>query len=139
MTIEECDRLLVKEKCISLPIYMYDHSGITIRTYPFECPWDSGQIGYIYVTYAQILKELDIKRLSPKARKWAYNLLRGEINVYNQYLTGEVYGYVIEKTVHCDHCKKDSVEIIDSCWGFYGFDSVKDDLGLMEAEWVLTL
>ena len=30
------------------PIYMYDHSGQTIRLTPFGDPWDSGVCGYIY-------------------------------------------------------------------------------------------
>ena len=27
---------------IALPVYLYDHGGITISTSPFSCPWDSG-------------------------------------------------------------------------------------------------
>ena len=32
-----------------LPLYLFDHSGITLSTTPFSCPWDSGQVGVIYV------------------------------------------------------------------------------------------
>ena len=36
-----------------LPIYMYDHSGISISTnnnhYPFNDQWDAGKVGFIYV------------------------------------------------------------------------------------------
>ena len=35
---------LVREK-----LYMYEHSGITISTSKFNCQWDSGQIGFVYV------------------------------------------------------------------------------------------
>ena len=35
---------------VCIPIYLYDHSGITINTEGFSCPWDSGQVGFIYVT-----------------------------------------------------------------------------------------
>ena len=31
-----------------LPLFLLDHSGLTISTSPFSCPWDSGQIGFIY-------------------------------------------------------------------------------------------
>lgn len=31
-----------------MPLYLYDHSGITISTSEFCDPWDSGQIGFIY-------------------------------------------------------------------------------------------
>ena len=30
-----------------LPVYLYDHSGITLKTSPFSCPWDSGMVGFI--------------------------------------------------------------------------------------------
>ena len=32
---------------IALPVYLYDHGGITISTSPFSCPWDSGFFGII--------------------------------------------------------------------------------------------
>ena len=29
-----------------LPLFLYDHSGITMNTGGFSCPWDSGQVGF---------------------------------------------------------------------------------------------
>ena len=38
-----------------------------------------------------------------------------EMKIYNQYVTGEVFGYMIEGgDGYCD----------DSCWGFYGTDEI---------------
>ena len=34
---------------VALPVYLYDHSGVTISTSPFSCPWDSGFFGIIAV------------------------------------------------------------------------------------------
>ena len=31
------------------PLYLYDHSGITISTSPFSCNFDSGKIGFVIV------------------------------------------------------------------------------------------
>jgi len=39
-----------QEGVIYLPRFLYDHSGITMSTGPFSCPWDSGQVGFIYAT-----------------------------------------------------------------------------------------
>ena len=39
-----------------LPLYLYDHSGITMSISPFSCPWDSGQVGWIYCTPDAISK-----------------------------------------------------------------------------------
>jgi len=40
------------------PLFLYDHSGLRISLGPFGCPWDSGQVGWIYVSYENALKEL---------------------------------------------------------------------------------
>lgn len=42
---------------VYLPVYLYDHSGLTINTTGFHCPWDSGQVGWIYAEKDRFLKE----------------------------------------------------------------------------------
>lgn len=42
------DLVRATDKYVILPLYLYDHSGITISTEPFSCPWDSWQVGWIY-------------------------------------------------------------------------------------------
>lgn len=109
------DYLLKKaeEKNFILPLYLYDHSGITMNTTGFSCKWDSGQVGFIYVSYEKVRKEYNWKRLTKKCKEKIYSYLTGEVEVYDQYLTGDVYGF----------CVKDSEDNhVDSCWGFYGSD-----------------
>lgn len=99
---------------IRLPLFLYDHSGLTMNTRGFSCPWDSGQVGWIYATRETILKEWAApKRISKLARDKAETYLRGEVETFDQYLTGDVWGYVIED---------DDGNHLDSCWGFYGQD-----------------
>jgi len=98
---------LAKRAAIILPLYMYDHSGITISTSPFSCLWDSGQIGYIYVDKETLRKEYSVRRISAKTLRLAKRVLLSEVTTYNQYLRGEVYGYTIDG-------------LDESCWGFYG-------------------
>lgn len=103
-----------KEKAIViLPVYLYDHSGITISTSPFSCPWDSGQVGFIFVGRDKLLKEHNVKRLTPKIKESAVKALEGEIETFDQFLRGDVYGF---KVIDPDG------EDVDSCWGFYGSD-----------------
>jgi len=45
------------DKYIILPLYLYDHSGITMSTGPFSCPWDSGQVGWIYAPKQKFIDE----------------------------------------------------------------------------------
>ena len=39
---------------VILPLYLYDHSGISISTHSFNDPWDSGQIGWTYATPEEV-------------------------------------------------------------------------------------
>lgn len=100
---------VIDRDIIQLSLYLYDHSGITMSTSGFSCPWDSGQVGYIYMTLEQARKEWSGTDAEIRAKALA--CLEAEVKVYDDYLTGEVYGYVIED---------DDGEEIDSCWGFYG-------------------
>lgn len=111
-------RWLVKNDYLILPVYLYDHSGITINTTGFHCPWDSGQVGFIYVSKEDVRKEYGVKRISPKLKELVFDVLRSEISTYSQYLEGDVYGYSLQKVRKDGSVKKE----LDSCWGFYGAD-----------------
>lgn len=117
MTPEGFDGWLVKNKddIIILPLYIYDHSGITISTVPFNDHWDSGKVGYIYITKSKVKEEFDWKVVTQRRKDKIIDCLRGEVETYDQYLRGEVYGYIIEGNGN---------ENIDSCWGYYGRDCV---------------
>lgn len=116
---EEFRKQLEKDYDIAiiLPLYMYDHSGITISTTPFSCPWDSGQIGWAFVTKEDIREEYNIKRVTQRFAEKAEKILLSEIQVYDDYLRGDVYGYILENS---------EGEQVDSCWGFYGYSYLKD-------------
>jgi len=112
LTIDAAKELIEKNNVISLPLYLYDHSGITMNTTGFSCPWDSGQVGFIYVTKEQIKQEYNAKRISKKLEKKVLDVLRCEVDTYDKYLRGEVFGFNVEK----------DGEFFDSCWGFFDFD-----------------
>ena len=119
---DEMEAAIVKQYgkgCVILPLYLYDHSGITMNTTGFHCKWDSGQVGFIVASAAKLRENYMVKRLTPKHRERATALLRGEVEVFDQYLTGDVYGFVV---------KDDDGEVTDSCWGFYGSDPFKNGM-----------
>lgn len=95
------------------PLYLYDHSGLAVSTSPFSCQWDSGQVGWVYITKDDAIKmgveTWDKDRLT--------KALDGEVKTYADYLSGNVYGYVI----------RDGDEEVDSSWGIYGSDTVEED------------
>jgi len=165
----------VKDYYVILPVYIYDHSGITLNTVGFSDPWDSGQVGWIYASKGKFLKETgytknelfstdphrkpkvgervkinsrgdfgQVKKISDgkvvvdfdynKALDYrkpenvvtvpltdiaevlanrAEEMLREEVEVYDQYVRGDVYGFILETP---------EGELMDSCYGFYGND-----------------
>lgn len=128
--IEESDMedligMLEKEIAI-LPLFLYDHSGITMNTTGFTCRWDSGQVGWIYITAEDIINEygsLDIEK--------AKSYLKAEVETYDMYLRGDIYGYVLEEKAKCDCCENVELNEIDSCWGFYGLEYLEEELQSM--------
>ena len=110
-------------------LYMYDHSGITLSIsnshYPFNDRWDAGQLGFVLVDREKALKEFGKKRLTKKLKQKIYKTIEGEVETYNQYLAGDVYGYVV---------RRDN-EPIDSCWGFYGqSDCLNEAKSIVDSE-----
>lgn len=113
---------------VALPLYLYDHGGLTMSTkgwlYPYNDPWDAGQVGWIYVTKTRLRKEFGIRRVTKKILRRAEEILRAEVEVYDQYLRGEVYGFTAYNVVGGE------IEVLDSCGGFYGDDPAKN--GMLE-------
>jgi len=140
---EEAKKDIVKDG-ISLDLYLYDHSGITISTTPFNSRWDSGQLGFIYVSKEDIRKEYGVKNITAKVRERVVEALQCEVETYDQYLIGDMYGFTIwsveeEYMQYLENIKKDIEELdiedikehaeeIDACWGFYGSDIFENDM-----------
>ena len=120
LTCEDIQAIVENDSFISLPVYIYDHGNIMLSCGGFSCPWDSGQVGIIAVEKAKLLKEWNRKKWSKKLELQVIKCLQSEIETFSDYLSGDVYGFVIEKATHCDSCKHDDAEQIDSCWGFIG-------------------
>jgi len=111
---------------VVLPIYMYDHGGITINTTGFSCPWDSGQVGFIYVTKQKVRDNYKVKRITNKLRDRVEKVLQDEVKTMDYYVSGEVYGYqVIKRSLEEGQVRE---EILDSCHGFYGDDFEKNGI-----------
>lgn len=49
---------LCKDKVAILPLYLYDHSGLTMSTSDFGDRWDSGCVGFIYMDKDTAMKEI---------------------------------------------------------------------------------
>lgn len=117
---------------VILSLGLIDHSGISMYVGGGAHPadpggWDSGTVGVIYATSADLVREYGED--TPETRAKADELLRLEVKTYDQYLMGEVYGWVVEKRQPacecCDHTP--DPEHVESCWGYYNVDDAMDD------------
>lgn len=101
--------LKTEKPLVILPLYLYDHSGITISTKPFGCRWDSGQVGFIFTT-KQKMTEFSLLGYT---KKEIADDLKYEVERYDKYLTGEGYGYKVFDQ---------NDEEIDAGWGYDDID-----------------
>ena len=99
-----------------LPLYLYDHGGLTMRTGPFSCPWDSGRVGMIYASKTTIVNEYGVE-WTPETKAKAESLLKAEVEEYTAYLQGESYWYEI---------LDDEGNQLDSCYGYYGRECAEE-------------
>jgi hypothetical protein len=112
---EHVHRCLEKHS-VMLPLYLYDHSGITMSCSSFSCPWDSGQVGFIYTTREQVIKEFGAWNEETIAQ--AENTLRGEVETYDTFSRGEIY---------CWEARTPEGEVLDACAGYYTEEEALDD------------
>jgi hypothetical protein len=121
------------EGTVILPLYLYDHSGITMNTTGFTSPWDSGQVGIIYCTPKTLSKKhgtnlpLRNGKLDSAVEEQTIQIMKDEVEVYDQFLRGDVWGFQLIK--ECPECGHDT-EVEDSCFGFFGdnMEAIKDYL-----------
>lgn len=97
-----------------LPVYLHDHSILSVRAgrdfsdSPYG-RWDSGLLGFIFDT-PRTREGFDVRADVAEA-------LKDEVDLYNLFLTGQVFGYEI-LDVNGDH--------VDSCYGFLGAETARD-------------
>lgn len=171
----ESDKIYIQE----LNAYEHGHITISTSSgYPYNDRWDAGCVGFIYVTKEKALKEwggipeknengdfiriphnhsdgsvtYSIKYTPINEENWkevAEYHMDNEVETYDQYLSGDVYGFILTKKIikqdKCPHCGEvireyeEEVED-DSCWGFLGncleengiLDNLRDDLKIID-------
>lgn len=99
------------DRFIAKCIYLYEHSGFAVSTSPFSNKWDSGQVGYIYISKEKVRANYGAKKVGKKLKQLVLDRLEAEVEELNHYVSGDVFGFKILDS-------EDSV--VDSCWGFYG-------------------
>lgn len=126
---EEISRQVLDGELIGIPVWAYVHSGSTIKAAwdnPFGCPWDSGRSGWAYCTKEKAIAEFGKKVMTRAVREKTIRCLIGGVETFNQYLSGDVYGWIVEV----------DGEQVESCWGCYGFKYAESEARAAAAHYV---
>lgn len=158
---KESDKVYFKD----LNLYDHSGLTISTSSgYPYNDRWDAGCVGWIYVSKEKAMANYvgipekdengdfiriphehpngnvtySTKYASITDENWkevADYHMEDEVEIYDLYLKGEVYGFVLTKKVieqeKCPHCGEvireyEDEDDVDSCWGFYG-DCLEDN------------
>ena len=141
--LEDLDRIrdgIASGALVGMPVFAYIHGSTTLKaapTNPFSCPWDSAQSGFVYMTKAEALKEWGGLHMTDDVLAEALDYLVDLVDTFSSYLSGECYGFVIERLTLDEDGDVTSAEQLDSCWGFIGdIDYCKDEAVQQAANFV---
>ena len=127
------------------------------RTGHYADQWDSGQVGWIVALKKTVMEEVGTEYVLDDAgelirveyphegapstwgyktrplteetwRKRAVGIMEADVEVYDQYLTGEVYGFTLYSTEPADEGEEADWNEEDSCWGFFGSDVMENGI-----------
>lgn len=130
---EEVQFLLEQEDICGLPLYITDHSGISMQTYRV-CTWDSSFVGLIFVDKQTFFAET-CRKDDCDWKAEAKKILEAEIKTYSQFLEGDVQQYTLyEETIVTRKNRDGKIlseeiaydEMVDSMSGLY--DATLEDV-----------
>lgn len=94
-------------------VAIYEHSGLSYSL-GYKSGWDWSNNGFYIVTEKSI-QEIGIEYDVDKVKQ----IIEGELETYTKYANGEIYGYTLYD---------EDGEEIDSCWGFYDVEHIREYL-----------
>lgn len=136
-----------QEAIAVMPLFLLDHSGLSIRGGEFiwlddpafrrpdgtlrapnrewvrstnrfagdSAGWDTSFVGFLITTEERV-RELCGDDAKYRTAEFLAEAFKVEIEEYDKFLRGEVYGYIVGEDTPPE----------ESCWGFLGFDYVKE-------------
>jgi hypothetical protein len=132
-TFRDISELPDADDVISLPVYMYEHGGITINTTGFSCPWDSGKVGVVYVykdaaqQHGYTLDEAGVEQIK--------DALRAHVQMWDCYITRNIWSWAVYEVDTDDvSCPEDLsgltgeerfCECVEIAGGYFGYEGLK--------------
>lgn len=147
-SLKELKQALVEyygEMAYIKPLSLYDHSMQTLAIGEPTDRWDSGYVGFIFVTKEQARKWFNVKRITKSILEKIEKLAQAEVEEYNKvWLWGEVYYLSLEKVFTNIDDKNDCFEESMDCIGGFTFDNdytvekaIEECFGLKQGEYEL--
>ena len=128
----DLEKAIVKKErpAAILPLYLFDHSGLTISTDMEKfracdsAGWDWGQVGFVFVRKSHA----ELKGLTKaEARERAEAVIAAEVEEYDQHLTGDVWFIKVERLDE----DGEAIEDVESCGGFFGYKYAETEANAM--------
>lgn len=111
---------LDKKGIYALPILKYEHGLVKYYIGDSVDRWDGGVVGFAWRDKKELCKEYGVKKLSQKLKtETIEKVVESELKAYTNFANGEVYGFEL-------YSHEDGEDVIDSCYGFIGYDSTDD-------------
>lgn len=127
------------------PLSLYDHSIQTLAIGEPTDAWDSGYVGFIFVTKERARKEYGVKRITKSILERIKSVAQAEVEEYNKIcLWGEVYNLLLEKVFTNVDDITDTYTETEECIGGFTFDkdytvekAIEEHFGLKQGEYEL--
>ena len=104
----------------ALPILKYEHGLVKYYIGDSVDRWDGGVVGFAWRDKKELCKEYGVKKLSQKLKtETIEKVVESELKAYTSFANGESYGFEL-------YSREDGEDVIDSCYGFIGYDSTEE-------------
>lgn len=119
------------------PVEAHIHSGVSLKIFDGmkTCSFDSSVTGFALISKKEFNCDLNRKhneKLKDKTDEEIYrHFAQGLLDTWNQYLSGDIYGFETYWVKKCSSCGNGEKTFVDSCWGYYGNDH--EASGLLDA------
>lgn len=113
----------LSDKYIFFDLYFLDHGVFYVSLHSFNDPWDSGMLGWVVVDKEK-MKEFGIQKKDLEKE------IESALEIYNAYLNGNVYAFVLKEKVPVLSDKQEhrglyAEYVVDSIYGIYGIEELK--------------
>lgn len=105
-----CELLNARKGILAFPILSQVHSNVHYYLGSSIDRWEGSIAGFAWVEKSKVYKEFTVSKISTKLLDRLKNGVSGDLNLYNKYANGEVYGYEFFNSTG---------DLADSCYGFY--------------------